>query len=310
MTMYLKTWLKIVLVLLTIGLPFQIHGEMYKWKDTNGVLHFSDTPPKGGQQTDTKVETLSSTGNGHTGNGYIENGYGMRFQFVPPGEFIMGSLYTICCDDWIKKRPRKVMFTKGFYIQVTEVTQRQWSSVMDTNPSFFKNCGGNCPVEMVSFNDVKEFIQILNEMDTERQYRLPSEAEWEYAARAGSETKYCFGDNKNQLKDYCWYDKNSGNRTHPVARKNPNSWGLYDMHGNVWELCQDGFFQYYQTKPVIDPVPIGISKPKHVIRGGSYGHCDKASWSASRCDDFSPIHGSKGTGFRLILVIKQKSSPK
>jgi len=94
-------------------------------------------------------------------------------------------------------------------------------------------------VEQVSWNDVQDFIRRLNQQEGKDKYRLPTEAEWEYTARAGSKTKYCFGDDSDELGAYAWYDGNSGDRTHPVGRKKPNTWGLYDMHGNVWEWVQD-----------------------------------------------------------------------
>ncbi len=149
------------------------------------------------------------------------NGIGMEFVLVPAGSY--GSFK---CDD------RAGIVTEGFYISRYEVTQGQWEAVMGSNPSHFKNCGKNCPVENVSWNDAQEFIG-------EGTYRLPTEAEWEYAARAGSDTAYCFGDNEDELSQYAWYRANSGSSPYPVGQLKPNDWGLYDMHGNVWEWCQN-----------------------------------------------------------------------
>lgn len=279
--------------------PLEINAGMYKWKDRNGVTHFSDELPVDRQQAASEVETFNSAG---AEEGVVINRFGMKFRFIKPGEFIMGSMYTICCDGLIKKQPHRVTISKGFYIQTTEVTQRQWSVIENTDPSYFKDCGGDCPVEMVTWGDIQKFIAKLNEMDPENQYRLPTEAEWEYAARAGTTTKFGFGDDKKQLDDYGWYWNNSGDRTHPVAQKKPNRWGLYDMHGNVWEYCQDGYLSYYaSTKPVIDP-KIKPNSPKHVLRSGSFRHCPNACWSASRCEDSTPGKAAETTGFRIVMV--------
>ncbi len=286
----------LMLILLFTLPPLGLDAGMYKWKDSNGVTHFSDEPPADKQQAASKIESITSAAGEE---GILTNRLGMKFRYITPGEFVMGALYTKCCDDYIQKQPHHVTITKGFYIQTTEVTQRQWSSIAKNNPSQFKDCGGDCPVEMVTYRDVQNFITKLNELDPGNRYRLPTEAEWEYAARAGTETKFGFGDDKRQLDDYGWYWDNSGDRTHPVARKRPNQWGLYDMHGNVWEYCQDGYLGYYSTKPVIDPIT-NPKIPRHVLRSGSFRHCSNACWSASRCEDTAPDKGAETTGFRLV----------
>lgn len=123
-----------------------------------------------------------------------------------------------------------------FKIGKYPVTQEQYQEVMGTNPSYFINKPQN-PVESVSYSDAIVFCQKLSEM-TGKNYRLPTNSEWEYACRAGSETLFSFGDDSEHLKDYAWYEDNSGLCAHPVGQKLPNDWGLYDMHGNVWEWCQ------------------------------------------------------------------------
>lgn len=115
----------------------------------------------------------------------------------------------------------------------TQCTQSEWEKVMGNNPSYFK--GENNPVERVSYDDVQAFIKKLNEKNDGYTYRLPTEEEWEFCCRAGSDKDYCFGDDVEKLKDYAWYCENSDNKTHPVKEKKPNLFGLFDMHGNVWE---------------------------------------------------------------------------
>jgi len=122
---------------------------------------------------------------------------------------------------------------KDYYMGKYQVTQREWKAVMDSNPSHFK--GDDLPVETISWNDCQEYIERLNHKEGTYKYRLPTEKEWEHACRAGSTTKYCFGDDEGQLGNYAWYRDNSGIKTYTVGTKKPNKWGLHDMHGNVWE---------------------------------------------------------------------------
>jgi len=142
---------------------------------------------------------------------------------------------------------------------------------MGNNPSRFTG-DLNQPVEQVSWEDVQEFLRKLNEREKGKPYRLPTEAEWEYAARAGATTAYCFGDDTERLREYAWYDKNSGGTTHPVGQLKPNAWGLYDMHGNVWEWVQDWFAaSYYSQQPNPDRDPQGPGSGEYrVLRGGSW----------------------------------------
>jgi formylglycine-generating enzyme required for sulfatase activity len=185
-------------------------------------------------------------------------------------------------------------------MQKTEVTQGQWKAVMGNNPSYFKDCGYDCPVENVSWDDVQEFINKLNELDKEgNKYRLPKEAEWEYAARAGSIGRYYFGDDESLLSEYAWYKKNSGMRTHPVATKKPNDWGLYDMHGNVSEWTQN-WFDDYHTDSVIDPPVSSESGLDIVIRGGRWKDDAIYCRSANR-DGGKPDHHYDVVGFRVVL---------
>jgi formylglycine-generating enzyme required for sulfatase activity len=189
-------------------------------------------------------------------------------------------------------------------MQTTEVTQGQWKAVMGSNPSYFKSCGDDCPVEQVSFEDVQEFIQRLNQKEGTNKYRLPTEAEWEYASRAGSETAFANGHISEldcgydaNLDAMGWYCGNAAKTTHRVAQKKANHWGVYDMHGNVWEWCQDRKGDY-PLGHVIDPK--GLSSGSYrVSRGGSFGG-NAGSCRAANRNGESPGNQVGNLGFRLV----------
>ena len=193
------------------------------------------------------------------------------------------------------EQPIHEVCVKGFEIGVHEVTQDQWKKIMGENPSYFKDCGGDCPVEQVSWDDVQDFIKKLNSKGNTR-YRLPTEAEWEYACRSGGQDeKYCGGNNLGELG---WYDNNSGRKTHRVGQKKANGLGLYDMSGNVWEWVNDWYGASYYSKSS-KLTPLGPSSGSiRVLRGGSwYGY---ASFSRSAYRNYySPDYRSSILGFRL-----------
>ncbi len=226
----------------------------------------------------------------------------MKFTYISPGTFLMGSPE----DEpgrYDNETQHKVTSTKGFYMQTTEVTQVQWMTVMGNNPSYFKYCGDNCPVEQVSWNDAQQFIWRLNQLEGAEKYRLPTEAEWEYACRAGS-TASSYAGRITELESgidtnlaaVAWFKGNSGNKAHPVARKEPNAWGLYDMHGNVAELCQDWYGEYASDQ--IDPSGPG-SGVDRIARGGAWNttarHCRASCRGA-----VAPGDSGYGIGFRLV----------
>ncbi len=226
---------------------------------------------------------------------------GMTFELIPVGTFTMGSPTDELGrnDD---ETQHEVTLTKDFYLQTTEVTQGQWKAVMGQNPSHFSDCGDDCPVEQVSWDDVQEFIEKLNEMEGTDTYRLPTEAEWEYACRAGSTTAFANGEITNteyddpNLDQIGWYGGNSDNKTHPVAQKEPNDWGLYDMHGNVWEWCQDRDGDY-PIGQVTDPT--GPSSGTYrMFRGGGWNYYAWNCRSAFRGRDDPGFRGDR-SGFRV-----------
>jgi len=231
------------------------------------------------------------------------NSLGIKFQYIPAGEFMMGAVpqYKEADDD--EKPQHKVRITKPFYMGKYPVTQEEWEKLMGNNPSEFKKAGKRAPVETVSWNDCQEFIKKLNQKEG-KTYRLPTEAEWEYSARggvSGGSTIYTYGDDVSKLDDYAWYDGNSGNTTHPVGQKKPNSLGLYDMMGNVREWCGDWYDdEYYKNSPNADPK--GADKGEfRVLRGGSWNINARNCRLSLRGNDY-PDSRYYNNGFRLVLL--------
>ncbi|HJM62492.1 MAG TPA: SUMF1/EgtB/PvdO family nonheme iron enzyme [Roseibacillus sp.] len=241
---------------------------------------------------------------GGAGQNEIANTIGVRMALIDPGSLMMGS--TTGPGD---ERPaHRVKLTKGFYMGVTEVTQEQWESVMPDNPSRFK--GADRPVENVVVADCVEFCKRLTQKERAEgklpegaEYRLPTEAEWEYACRAGSETKYGFGDSETELGEYAWCRENCV-RTQPVGMKKANAWGLFDMHGNVWEWCSD-WHGSYSAGETEDPTgaPAGAAWSHRVFRGGSWGSTVAHCRSAARNGCGTSNSRLSGLGFRLVRTL-------
>ncbi|MDR2075417.1 MAG: formylglycine-generating enzyme family protein, partial [Desulfovibrio sp.] len=234
--------------------------------------------------------------------GTYTNSLGMEFVLLPAGSFRMGS------DLLEDERPEHpVTISRDFYLGRFEVTQEQWEKVMGGNPSWFR--GAALPVEQVFWNEAQEFIRRLNLREGHTRYRLPTEAEWEYAARAGRSGPDPFAADAAALGRAAWYDRNSGNATHPVGEKEPNAWGLYDMLGNVNEWAQDWFAaDYYGRSPSGDPAgpPEGTLR---VRRGGSWSDGAENCRLARRAFDApdSSACGAPGCrlgdlGFRVLLA--------
>lgn len=227
----------------------------------------------------------------------VTNPIGIRLRYIPPGEYYMGSPKDELMRETDERR-HKVKIQSAFYIGVTEVTQKQYESLMGENPSFRK--GDNLPVERVRWDNAVEFCKKMSELHPEFTYRLPSESEWEYACRAGTTTRFYWGDDQEgkEIEGYAYYSENSSERAHAVGKKKPNPWGLYDMIGNVKEWCNDLYGEY--------PTLLGKPEPKNywsevhgVIRGGGFRYPVKYCRTARRAHIHRSSMGS-ALGFRVV----------
>jgi len=227
----------------------------------------------------------------------LGNGVTMKLVLIRPGTFVMGSPGSEQGHKADEGPQHQVTISKPFYMGVTEVTQAQYEAVMGTNHSQFK--GPTNPAENVSWEDAVDFCRKLSEK-TGKTVRLPTEAEWEYACRAGSKTRFSFGDSESVLGNYAWYKSNSGNNTHPVGQKKPNPWGLYDMLGNVAEWCADRCGSY-SGESSTDPQGPGSGGPR-VARGGSWGNDDTNSFRCAFRLSIAPVFRGGRTGFRCAMT--------
>ena len=242
------------------------------------------------------------------------NSIGMVFFSIPAGSFLMGSRADVK-DAYSSEKPQhRVNISEPFFIGKFEVTQDQWEAVMGANPytldrsNPFYNLQGmkeritkpDHPAT-VSWNDAQEFIKRLNAKEGHSRYRLPTEAEWEYAARAGTTTAYSFGNSIKELENYAFYGEDfTTGGTHPVGQKLPNPWGLYDVHGNAWEWVQDFYSEdYYGQSPLADPKG-PASGGAHVVRGGSW-HITSDSWRSSFRKPYNAEYRGISIGFRLVM---------
>ena len=229
----------------------------------------------------------------------LELGQGVKMDCVllPAGKFMMGSLTTESGHKKNEGPYHEVTLTKPFYMGVTEVTQRQFEVIMGKNRSHRK--GEKHPVEFHSWNRAVKFCEQLS-AKTGKKVRLPTEAEWEYACRAGTTTPWSFGDNEKQMGYYAWYKGNASGGHHPVGQKKPNAWGLYDMHGNVWELVHDRHSSKYNPNDAVDPTGSSVRVAIRVMRGGSYNYSGNNLRSARRLAIGSTITLFE-TGFRVVV---------
>jgi len=235
----------------------------------------------------------------------ITNSIGMKFNKIPAGTFLMGSPESEA-DRGDDETQHKVTITKPFYMQTTEVTQGQWKAVMGTEPwkgkDYIKE-GANYAASYVNWDDAVAYCKKLSEKDG-KTYRLPTEAEWEYACRAGTKTAWSFGNDEKALGDYAWYDKNAGEivseqYAHQVGLKKPNAFGLYDMHGNAFEWCHDYYEEdYYKQSPAQNPTG-PTSGSFRVLRGGSWVNRTRIARSAGRVGGVADSR-DLNVGFRLV----------
>ena len=252
----------------------------------------------------------------------VANSIGMRLVLIPPGDFDMGSTPEEVArlleegkqqnapgwylDRVLAEAPQhRVKISKPFYLGVCEVTQAEYGRVMGQDPSKFKG-DPNRPVEQVNWNDAVEFCQRLSASPKEKAagalYRLPTEAEWEFACRAGTMTRYSFGDAATGLTQHAWWKDNSQDQTHPVGQLRPNAWGLSDMLGNVWEWCQDWLGdRYYATSPLDDPTGASGGSDR-VSRGGGW-YFDASFCRAACRRGFTPDYRYGCLGFRVARTV-------
>ena len=227
----------------------------------------------------------------------------MAFVWIEPGTYMMGSADSDRSKLTGEDPQHEVTISRGFWLGQSEVTQQQWESVMDDNPSQY--VGPERPVERVTWYDAQEFIHALNLAAGDSLYRLPSEAEWEYASRAGTTTPWFSGDDEGELGDYAWYAANNtagGDPpvgTKPVATKLPNPWGLDDVHGNVFEWCQD-WYGTYSAESQVDPTG-PESGTSRVFRGGHFYGNGRAVRSAVRSHN-TPTGRDNFLGVRLLKI--------
>jgi formylglycine-generating enzyme required for sulfatase activity len=244
----------------------------------------------------------------------LPGGATIEMVWIPPGTFLMGTTEEQeqllrnkgLWYDWFENEhpAHEVTITTGFYLGMYEVTQGQWTSVMGTKPwagQSYVMENPEHPAVYVSWEDAQEFLRRVNAAEGAGVYRLPTEAEWEYACRAGTTTLWSFGEDEGRLKDHAWYRVNAWNvgeqYAHKVGTKLPNPWGLYDMHGNVWEWCQDWWYRIYTADAQVDPVGPGSGSDR-VVRGGGFDFIAQHVRSAIRINYWPARYDD--VGFRLL----------
>ncbi len=243
------------------------------------------------------------------GQAFIIPSCGAKLNWVAPGRFRMGSPVEEAGRSNDEGPQTEVTISRGFWLGIVPLTQEEWKAIaadvsgLNAEPSCFR--GNRLPVEQVSWDDCQEWLQELNKLEGGRlphgfQYRLPTEAEWEFACRAGTSSRFHFGEGDDQLGDFAWYSGNSGNQIHAVGEKKPNGWGFYDMHGDVWEWCEDRYGGPLSGGSVTDPKG-PVFGTTRVLRGGSWGVAPSCCRSAYRVWNRSDYRDYT-MGFRIALA--------
>ena len=237
------------------------------------------------------IGSISALGQSPKAGEIRKNAIGVEFVWIPPGEFMMGSK----TGETYQKPVHRVAISQGFWMGKYEVTQSQYEALSGINPSRFTGCG-SCPVESVTWADAQKFASQLNAANDGYDYSLPSESQWEYAARAGTT-----GDHYGTLNEIAWYDHNSENKTHPVGQKKPNAFGLFDMSGNVFEWVKDIYnYRGYKGLPADGSANLGIGDSSlRVIRGGAWENDALDSQSSTRGGLLATLNDSS-LGFRVV----------
>ena len=276
---------------------FEIINRYANWAHES-ASSYSDEQKATSMTTPAYTPTESQLANNYTEE--LGEGVKLEMVWIEGGTFQMGSpISELLRDD--DEGPVHGVELDGFWIGKYEVTQAQYEKMMGKNPSYFAGADHN-PVEKVSWNDAVAFCQKLSQ-ETGDRYQLPSEAQWEYACRAGTDTRFSFGDSDDELGDYAWYDSNSDQRTHPVGQKRPNDWGLFDMHGNVYEWCQDWYHESYNGAPTDGRAWIKPKGEDRVQRGGGWDSYPSGCRSANRVG-FPPDTLHRFSGFRVVCVAR------
>jgi formylglycine-generating enzyme required for sulfatase activity len=270
------------------------------WTSKGKVLEINNT----NQKSTSNNNNITNKESRESFTEFVGEDINLEMIAIPAGSFMMGSN-----DGYENQKIHKVNL-KGFHIGKYPITQTQYQAVMGENYSYFSNAEnaslyqewGNHPVDSVTWLKAVEFCQKLS-LQTGKNYKLPSEAQWEYACRAGSTGKWCFGNDEKQLKDYAWYQDNSEHQTHPVGQKKPNQWGLYDMHGNVWEWCEHYDYEQTLISLLANILQNTESDTENLLRGGSWYTYSLNCSSASRTYyDVYSDENVDGFGFRVVCV--------
>lgn len=295
-----------------LGITFNLTSEIEKELRNAGATNRLIETIRGKSLSDSKpVEKTTTNVTKANKPKTYKNSTGIEFVLIPPGSFLMGSPLTEAKRNKDEGPQRRVNIKYEFYMSRYEITQEEYEKVMGHNPAYFQNCP-ECPVEQVTWNDAKEFIQKLNANKDNYFYRLPSEAEWEYSARAGTRTIFAFGNDLSSNEanfngDFPYGEANKGEnlqKTTEVGRYKPNNWGLYDMHGNVWEFCEDVYNPSYEKLPIDGSPNLSLGDlNSRVIRGGSWFYTGSYLRSADRVKSL-PNYKISNVGFRIVAITK------